>query len=107
MAAGILVKASVVGYFNQGSFFCSTNCLSKTYMEIESDRVLAIGDVIQCSLFMPGKGRVSADAEVSEISKRKGGTSRYMLKFLRIAPEHEDTFEGAIAGPDAMAEAVA
>ena len=107
MAAGILVKASVMGYFNQDSFFCSTNCLSKSSMEIESDRVLAMGDVIQCSLFMPGKGRVRADAEVSEISKRKGGTSRYVLKFLRITPEHEDTFEGALAGPDALAEAAA
>jgi hypothetical protein len=104
MATGILVKASVRGYFRQESFFCSSTNIDKYGMDIEVDRVLAKGDVVQCSLFMPGVGRIRAEAEVTCISKRKGGASRYCLKFMRVTPEHETSFEGALAEA-ALAEA--
>jgi hypothetical protein len=97
MATGILVKASVMGYFRHGSFFCTTTSIDKSGMEIECDKVLAKGDVIQCSLYMPGMGRIRADAEVVCLSKRKGGTSRYCLRFMRVTPEHETSLEGAVA----------
>jgi hypothetical protein len=97
MATGILVKASVMGYFRQGYFFCTSTNLTKFGMDIECDRVLAKGDRIQCALFVPGKGRIHADAEVAEISKRKGGACRYGLRFLRVTPEHEVSFEHALA----------
>jgi hypothetical protein len=97
MATGILVKASVRGYFQQESFFCTSTNLSRTGMNIEVDRVLAKGELMSCSLFIPSIGRIRADAEVVEVIKRRKGISRYGLRFVRLTPEHETSFEGALA----------
>jgi hypothetical protein len=97
MVTGILVKASVKGYFQQESFFCSSTELNRIGMRIEVDRVLAKGEVIDCSIFIPGIGRIRADAKVVEVIKRRKGLSRYGLRFVNLAPEHKTIIEGALA----------
>jgi hypothetical protein len=52
---------------------------------------------MSCSLFIPSIGRIRADAEVVEVIKRRKGISRYGLRFVRLTPEHETSFEGALA----------
>jgi c-di-GMP-binding flagellar brake protein YcgR len=75
MQTGILIKAALNG------------------MLIEAEKILAVGDVVDCALYMPDTDRIRADAKVTRVSKRKGGTIRYGLSFLGLSPEQQTSLE--------------
>ncbi len=93
MQTCILIKAALKGYFRHEPFFCTSTDLNASGMMIEAEKVLAVGDVVNCALYMPDTDRIRADAKVTRVSRRRGGTIRYGLSFLGLSPEQQTSLE--------------
>jgi len=63
-ALRVLIKAKVMGYFGQDNFFGLTQNLSATGLLMETERVLAKGDTVSFSFFLPDSARVQAEGTV-------------------------------------------
>jgi two-component system chemotaxis response regulator CheY len=63
-ALRVLIKAQVKGYFGQDSFFGLTHNLSVNGLFMETERVLAKGDLVSFSFFLPENERVQAEGTV-------------------------------------------
>ncbi len=85
----VLMKVSVKGRFKAEPFFCASQDVSKSGILFESDKVLAKGDVIQCSFFIPDEERVQTDGEVVRVSRSEPGVYCYGIRFVNIEPEYE------------------
>ena len=93
MQTGILIKAALKGPFRHEPFFCTSTDLKSSGMMIEAEKILAVGDVVNCALYMPDTDRIHADAKVTQVSKKRSGTIRYGLSFLGLSPEQQTSLE--------------
>ena len=85
----ILLNVSVDGTIGNTSFFCRSENISASGMLIETDQLLAKGDIIACSFFLPAGMRIQTTAEVMR-SIRQGyvpGPHQYGIRFTRLTAE--------------------
>ncbi|HLE40558.1 MAG TPA: PilZ domain-containing protein [Nitrospirota bacterium] len=85
----ILLNVSVDGTIGNTSFFCRSENISASGMLIETDQLLAKGDIIACSFFLPAGMRIQTTAEVMR-NIRQGygsGPHQYGIRFTRLTPE--------------------
>lgn len=68
------------------SFFCRSENISVTGMLLETDRVLSVGDRLNCSFFLPGAKQIEVSGEVvRELNAEKAGKKQYGMKFTKIS----------------------
>lgn len=84
----VLIKVSVKGRFGAEPFFCISRDISKSGILIETEKVLARGDIISCSFFIPDEERIIVDGEVMRVVKEKA-SYQYGVMFLNLEPEYE------------------
>jgi len=85
----ILLNVSVDGTIGNTSFFCRSENISASGMLIETDQLLAKGDIIACSFFLPAGMRIQTTAEVMR-NIRQGygsGPHQYGIRFTRLTAE--------------------
>ncbi len=85
----VLIKVSIKGALKYHAFFCTTLNISTTGMLIETDRIIAKGEMITCSFFIPGSDNIVVDCEVMRAVKTFSGMYQYGLKFLELSSAHQ------------------
>ena len=85
----VLLKVSVNGRSAKGSFFCSSRDISATGILLQTDRTLAIGDVISCDFFLPDSSRIFADVEIMRATRVHDNTFLYGARYVDLSPEHK------------------
>ena len=80
----VLIKARVMGSFGQEPFFGTTRNISVSGLLLETEKILARGDVISGCFFIPDLERVSAKGQVVRIVKHEK-MFHYGIMFLNIA----------------------
>ncbi len=82
----VLLNVSVEGTIGNTSFFCRSENISASGMLMETDQVLAKGDKIACSFFLPSGMRIQTTAEVVRTFRKAQGsrTHQYGLSFIRL-----------------------
>jgi len=93
----VLLKVTVDGEDGRESFFCSSQNISASGILIETDKVLAKGDRISCSFFLPRSEHVVASAEVMRIAPSSNGTYHYGIRYLDLDPAYRAAIEAFIA----------
>lgn len=89
----VLLKVSVNGRSEAGSFFCSSRNISSTGILIQTDRQFAKGDIVSCAFFLPGSARVFTDAEIMRVGKNHDNTFLYGAKYIDLSPEYRSAIE--------------
>lgn len=88
----VLIKVTVHGLFKKEPFFCTSKDLSISGILIETDKVLARGDEIACSFYLPDAGRVDAEGEVVRVV-HESQAYNYGVRFVGLEPESETTID--------------
>ncbi len=85
----ILLNVSVDGTIGNTSFFCRSENISASGMLMETDQLLAKGDKIACSFFLPAGMRIQTTAEVVRTIRKAHGSRahQYGLTFIRLTAE--------------------
>ncbi|MBI5634594.1 MAG: response regulator [Nitrospirae bacterium] len=92
----VLIRISVKGTFSNEPFFCSSCDISSTGIRIETDRQLAKGDLLSCSFFLPGFGKVITEGEIVR-TDNNGDTPRYGIRFRYLDPASRNGIDSFIA----------
>lgn len=92
----VLINISVKGLFETRPFFCVSQNLSRSGILFETTRVLAKGDVIECSFFLPEEERITARGEVVRVLKPEPHIYAYGVTFLNLGAEEEAAIHGYI-----------
>jgi DNA-binding response OmpR family regulator len=93
----VLLRAKVQGTRDDTVFFCTSQNISSTGILIETDRTLAVGDVISCSFYLPGAAHISADGKVVRLEKKPDGNHSCGVHFENISQEHKQAIETFIS----------
>lgn len=93
----VLLRAKVKGAKDDSTFFCTSQNISSTGMLIEADRLLATGDQLSCSFYLPGASHIVAEGEVVRREDMPDNKHYYGIRFTEIAPEHKQEIEKFIA----------
>jgi DNA-binding response OmpR family regulator len=95
----VLVSVNIEGSSRDKTFFGRSGDISATGMLIETERVLAQGDRVSCSFFLPGSAQLRLNGEIVRLIQQVAGAKvrQYGIKFLRIAPEAAAAIEDFIA----------
>ncbi|HYA89116.1 MAG TPA: PilZ domain-containing protein [Nitrospirota bacterium] len=85
----VLLSANIDGSSRDQSFFCRSENISVTGLQLETERSLALGDWLTCSFFLPDSKRITVAGEVMRAINPtdKSETKRYGVKFGKVAPE--------------------
>jgi DNA-binding response OmpR family regulator len=86
-----LIKVSVHGRFRNDFFFSTSHNISTTGMLIETDRVLAHGDKITCSLVL--QHNVTITGEIRRVTKKASDLYDYGIRFLDLDPKSKAQIE--------------
>lgn len=89
----VLIKVSTKGALKYHAFFCTTLNISTTGMLIETDRIIAKGEMITCSFFIPGSDNIVGDCEVVRAVKTTSAMYQYGLKFLELSSTHQSAIQ--------------
>lgn len=92
----VLVKISLKGSVADGPFLCSSRDISSTGIMIETDKKLAKGDLLYCSFFLPGFGRIVADGEIIR-TDNSADIPRYGIRFRYLDPECKKAVDSFVA----------
>jgi CheY-like chemotaxis protein len=92
----ILLKVSVSWKSASGSFFCSSRDISATGILLQTDRMLAVGDVISCNFYLPNSIRVFANVEIMRITMNDDDTFLYGAKYVDLSPQYRSAIEAFI-----------
>jgi len=84
----VLLSASIDGSSKDQSFFCRSEDISATGLQLETERILALGDLLTCSFFLPDSRRITVAGEVVRTLNvtDKSETKRYGVKFRKVPP---------------------
>ena len=85
----VLLKVSVNGRSARGPFICSSRDISTAGILLQSDRTLAIGDVISCNFLLPDSSRIFADLEIIRVTRADDNTFLYGARYVDLSPEHK------------------
>ena len=92
----VLLKVSVSWKSASGSFFCSSRDISATGILLQTDRMLAKGDVISCNFYLPNSFRVFANVEIMRVTMNGDDTFLYGAKYVDLSPEYRSAIEAFI-----------
>jgi len=98
----VLLRAKVKGAADDGVFFCTSQNLSTSGILIETDRKLAMGDVINCSFYLPGAAHIVADGEVARAERQPDGKFHCGIRFISLSLKDQKEIEAFIADTIAM-----
>ncbi len=91
----VLIKVSVKGTFDSAPFFGTTHNISVAGLLLESDKVLAKGDRINCVFYLPDSERVSAESEIIRVIRGEK-TFQYGVKFLNVGEQDRGLIEAFV-----------
>ncbi|MBI5073940.1 MAG: response regulator [Nitrospirae bacterium] len=92
----VLLRISIKGSFDNKAFFCSSRDISATGIMIETDKQLAKGDLLSCSFFLPGFGKINVDGEIMR-TDNSGAIARYGVRFRYLDPACKNGIDTFIA----------
>ena len=92
----VLTKVSFTGKIKSESFFGTTQDISISGILLETDRVLAKGDVITCSFFIPDADRIEVLGEIMRVSKTTGSLNHYGVRFGDLSLSVKSAIESFI-----------
>jgi CheY-like chemotaxis protein len=92
----VLTKVSIRSSRECRDFFCTTLNVSATGMLIETDQVIAKGDRMVCSFFIPGSQNIVADCAVVRMVKCSPTIYQYGLRFLELSPAHKSAIRAFV-----------
>lgn len=84
----VLLKITVKSQYKSETFFCTSRNISSSGILIDTDRVLAKGDMLYCSFFLPDTARVEAQGKVVRIGKGMENLYECGVEFDNIEPAH-------------------
>ena len=91
----VLIKARLIGSIGQEPFFGTTCDISVAGLLMETEKVLAKGDQIACSFFIPDTERVSAKGEVVRVA-RPESIFHYGVKFVELPARDKNNIEAYV-----------
>jgi DNA-binding response OmpR family regulator len=94
----VLLNVNIEGCSKDSSFFCSSENISTTGILIETNKVLAKGDRVMCSFFLPGAKQIKTSGEIIRVTQKEAGSklSRYGINFIKLNPEAKAAIEDFI-----------
>ena len=94
----VLLNVNIEGSSKDSSFFCSSENISTTGILIETNKVLAKGDRVMCSFFLPGAKQIKTTGEIIRVTQKEPGSklSRYGINFIKLNPEAKRAIEDFI-----------
>ena len=93
----VLLRAKVKGSKDDTVFFCTSQNLSVSGILIETDRSLAVGDLISCSFYLPGSAHISAEGEVARIENSDSGKLLCGVRFTTLDTSSKNAIEEFIS----------
>lgn len=91
----VLIKAKVMGYFGQNDFYGLTHNISTHGLLLETEKVLAKGDVISCSFFIPDTERVQVEGVVVRSAKMER-MFQYGLEFRELSSREKEYIQAFV-----------
>lgn len=82
----VLIKVSVKGKLDSGSFFCTSVNISTAGILLEMNRTFSKGDLITCSFFIPGSKGITVDCEVMRATNISPEISHCGARFTGLSP---------------------
>lgn len=95
-ACRIPLKIKMEGESHGKAFSGHTENISTAGMLFESSATLFEGDTVTFSCYLPGPGRISADAEIVRALKKGTGKNQYGARFVDINDNDVAALEGFI-----------
>lgn len=92
----VLIKVSVKGKFKTEPFFGMTQDMSTSGLLLETDKVLAKGDAIECAFFVPNADRILAEGEVMRVIKTEESVMKYGVRFRGLQLDSKKAIEAFI-----------
>ena len=91
----VLLNVNIDGQSKDASFFCSSENISTTGILIETNKVLAKGDRVVCSFFLPGAKQIKTSGEIIRVTQKDAGSKlcRYGISFTRLNAEAKAAIE--------------
>jgi DNA-binding response OmpR family regulator len=91
----VLLSVKVDGASKDNAFFCRSENISVAGILIETDKILAKGDRVTCSFFLPGSKQLKISGEIIRVIKKAAGSklNRYGVQFLQFADEAKSAIE--------------
>ncbi|MDA8092256.1 MAG: response regulator [Nitrospiraceae bacterium] len=88
----VLIKSRVIGSFGRDPFFGTTCNISASGLLLETEKVLARGDVISSAFFIPDIERISAKCRVMRIVRHEK-MFQYGMQFVEISEQDKMIIE--------------
>ncbi len=92
----VLIKARVIGSFGQEPFFGSTCNVSVSGLLLETEKILARGDEISTSFFIPDIERITARGLVVRVVRQER-MFHYGIRFLNLQERDKRTIDDYIS----------
>lgn len=89
----VLLKVSVSWRSASGIFLCSSRDISATGILLQTDRMLAVGDVISCDFYLPHSLRVFTNVEIMRVTINDDDTFLYGAKYIDLDPKYRSAIE--------------
>jgi CheY-like chemotaxis protein len=85
----VLLSLKIEGRKNEAAFFCRSENISLSGLLLETERMLAVQEHIECSFFLPGSQQIVVRAEVVRQAAMPGKSVsyRYGIRFLDLSAE--------------------
>jgi len=94
----VMLGLKINGKYREVPFMCYSENISSSGMLIETDKVMAKGDKVICSFFLPDSRHITAEGEVVRIVKKPSEyeTNQYGIRFNDISPDLKSALESFI-----------
>jgi len=91
----VLLTVKIVGSAKDNAFFCRSENISTTGILVETDKILAKGDRVLCSFFLPGSKQLKTSGEIIRVIKQAAGAKshQYGIKFFQLDDEATSAIE--------------
>lgn len=92
----VLISISIKGNVANEPFFCSSHDISSTGIMLETNKQLSKGDLLSCSFFLPGFGKIVTDGEIMR-TDHSADTPHYGVCFRNLDPAYKSSIDSFIA----------
>jgi CheY-like chemotaxis protein len=89
----VLLKVKADGAHDGLEFFGMSHNISVSGILIETEAVLAKGDNVTCSFFLPGSHQIMVSGNVVRIDKQKETVTQYGIRFSNLAAKCREEIE--------------
>ena len=92
----VLLKVSVNGGSVNGSSFCYSRDISATGILLQTEKTLAIGDIVSCDFFLPDSSRIFTNVEIMRVTRNHDKTFLYGARYVDLSPEHKSAIQAFV-----------